>query len=215
MILDPVEVRVLGSLAEKQLTTPDYYPLSLNSLTNACNQKSNRNPVVNYTEDTVREALSRLVEKGLVRRVLGAGSRVRKYKHLMPETLHLDAAETAVLCILMLRGAQTPGEIRSRTGRMHAFQSLQEVEEVLARLAERDEGALAQELPRVPGQKENRFVHLLAGEPDVESLGPADAAPIKAESETRLEVLEAEFKRLRDEVAALRQELAEFRKELE
>jgi len=160
----------------------------------------------------VQEALARLVEKGLVRRVQGAGSRVRKYKHLLPETLHLDPAETAVLCILMLRGAQTPGEIRSRTGRMHAFANLQEVETVLLRLAEREDGALVQELPRVPGQKENRFVHLLAGEPEVQSIGPTS---IESEIEARLAVLETEVKRLRAEVTALREEFTAFRKEFE
>ena len=160
MELNPVEIRVLGCLVEKQRTTPDQYPLTLNSLRLACNQSTNRDPVVDYDEHTVREAAQRLGRERLARLASGAGSRAAKYRHLLDETLGLARDELAVLSVLMLRGAQTPGELKQRTERMQHFDSLAAVEETLIRLMER---GYAARLERRPGQKEERFAHLLGG----------------------------------------------------
>jgi uncharacterized protein len=159
--LGAAEIRVLGCLIEKQRTTPDTYPLSLNALRLACNQSTNRDPVVDYDDAVLRDALHRLERRGLVRLASGAGSRAAKYRHLLADALPLDPAEQAVLCVLMLRGAQTPGELKQRTERMHAFTGLGDVHDALGRLIER---GLTARLERRPGQKEERYGHLLQDE---------------------------------------------------
>jgi uncharacterized protein YceH (UPF0502 family) len=217
LILNPVEVRVLGALVEKELTTPDYYPLSLNALTNACNQKSNRDPVVEFAETDVVRALDGLRFKGLALQS-GDGGRVPKYAHSLPAKLHLDPAELAILCELLLRGPQTFGELRSRCERMHPFADLAAVETVLAELAEREPPLVAQ-LPRQPGRKEHRYAQLLAGPPEVpageDTAGP-EAATLQVRAENdRIAGLEAEVKVLREELAAVHQEFALFRKQFD
>src|SRR5580698_1040434 len=163
IILNDVETRVLGSLVEKDVTTPDYYPLSLNALVNACNQKNNRDPVMHVQEDAVQEALSTLQDKRLAGPTSSADSRVTKYEHRLQEAFNFTRGETAVLCVLLLRGPQTPGELRGRTERMHRFEDLTEVQSTLQRLMQR-EPPLARVLPRQPGTKESRYKHLLAGD---------------------------------------------------
>src|SRR5215213_4653651 len=167
-VLNEVEVRVLGSLVEKQLTTPEYYPLTLNALTNACNQKSNRDPVVSFNEPTVTQAIESLREKNLVYVFYGSTSRVPKYKHMMPEVLRLDEREVALLCVLMLRGPQTLGELKERAGRLAEFTALGEVEETLSSMSVKDSEPLVVKLPRQPGQKEARYAHLLSGDVSVD-----------------------------------------------
>ena len=166
-MLNDVEARVVGSLAEKQVTTPDYYPLTLNALVHACNQISNREPVVNYDERTVADAVESLRAKNIVYIFYGAESRVPKYKHMMREMFALSPQELAAMCVLMLRGSQTVGEVRGRTGRLYDFADLSEVEATLEGLANRDEPLIAK-IPRQPGRKEARYAHLLAGAPAVE-----------------------------------------------
>jgi uncharacterized protein YceH (UPF0502 family) len=173
MELLPIEIRVLGCLLEKQHTTPDAYPLTLNSLRLACNQSTNRDPVVDYSEQQVRDALQRLERQGLVRFASGAGSRAAKFRHLLVERISMDEAEQAVMCVLMLRGGQTPGELKQRGERIHRFADLAEVGTVLQRLMER---GLAARLPRQPGQKEERYIHLLAAE-QVASMDMGSAQP--------------------------------------
>src|SRR3954467_4278676 len=164
-ILTPIETRVLGALIEKDITTPDYYPLSLNALVNACNQKSNREPIMNLDEEAVRHALYSLQVKGFAGPAGGADSRVNKYERRLQEVLNLNRRETAVLCVLLLRGPQTPGELRGRTERLHRFEDLDEVQAPLQRLIEHDP-PLAAMLPRQPGTKESRYAHLLSGKID-------------------------------------------------
>ncbi len=212
-VLNEVETRVLGSLVEKDITTPDYYPLSLNALINACNQKSNRDPVMDLDEDAVRDALHSLGEKRLAGPVSGADSRVTKYEHRLQETFNFDRREIAVLCVLLLRGAQTPGELRGRTERMHRFDDLSEVQSTLQRLMQRDP-LLVKMLPRQPGTKEARYMHLLSG--DVEGWEPpATVSPAGSPDSSRIARLEAEVARLQQELADLRQQLADFRKQFE
>src|SRR3989449_9638240 len=163
VLLNDNEVRVLGALVEKESTTPDYYPLSLNALTNACNQKSNRDPVMSLSEGEVTEALEGLRDKGLAREVSSFDSRVPKYAHQLAEVFNFDRRETAVLCVLLLRGPQTPGELRGRTERMYRFDDLSEVQTALQSLMQRDP-PLAKVLPRQPGTKEARYMHLLCGD---------------------------------------------------
>src|ERR1035441_5755458 len=168
LMLTENEVRVLGSLIEKDITTPDYYPLSLNALVNACNQKSNRDPVMQLNENAVRDALSGLQENRLAGPAGGADSRVTKYEHRAQEVFNFTRGETAVLCVLLLRGAQTPGELRGRSERMHHFETLDDVQSALHKLMQR-QPPLAKVLPRQPGTKESRYVHLLAGDVDRKS----------------------------------------------
>src|SRR5580658_8809386 len=163
-ILTELETRVLGSLIEKDITTPDYYPLSLNALVNACNQKNNRDPVMTLDEPTVGDALASLQEKRLAGPAGGADSRVTKFEHRLQEVFNFDRREIAVVCVLLLRGPQTPGELRSRTERMYHFEALEDVVSTLDRLAQR-ELPLARVLPRQPGTKESRYMHLFSGEP--------------------------------------------------
>src|SRR5271169_2339221 len=164
--LTEIETRVLGSLIEKDITTPDYYPLSLNALVNACNQKNNRDPVMNVDEGAVRDALNRLHDDGLAGPASGADGRVTKYEHRLQETFNFSRGETAVLCVLLLRGPQTPGELRGRTERMHRFEDLDAVQASLQKLTQR-EPPLVTVLPRQPGTKESRYAHLMTGEIDV------------------------------------------------
>jgi uncharacterized protein YceH (UPF0502 family) len=210
--LDQIDVRVLGALMEKETATPDYYPMSLNALINACNQKSNREPVMNLDEGAVREALDRLNEKGLAGPISSAESRVTKYAHRLQETFNFDRRETAVLCVLFLRGPQTPGELRGRTERLYRFDGLEAVESVLHRLIDR-ESPLVKKLPRLPGTKESRYAHLLAG--DVEAGVELSAAPEAGRETERLARLESEVAALRKEVADLKQQLTDFRKQFE
>ena len=212
ILLDEVEVRVLGALVEKEVTTPDYYPLSLNALINACNQKSNRDPVMALGEGEVTQALEGLRDKGLARQVSSFDSRVPKYAHQLAETFNFDRRETALLCLLVLRGPQTPGELRGRTERLYAFDDLAAVEAALHRLTERDP-PLVRQLPRQPGTKESRWAHLLAGE--VEAWEPPPSAPHAAAGDERVARLEAKVEALRKQVADLKQELEEFRKQFE
>ncbi|HEY3940685.1 MAG TPA: YceH family protein [Bryobacteraceae bacterium] len=196
-LLDPVEARVLGALMEKEATTPEYYPLSLNALVNACNQKSNREPVVDYDEDTVYDAVNRLREKKLSLMVTGSG-RVNKYQQRISETLNLGRRESAVLCTLLLRGPQTLGEVKDRSERMFAFADLAEAETLLEKLANWPDGPLVTKLGRQPGQKEARFAHLLSGQPAVENAGET-VAPVGrvAQLEQELQQLRAEFDHLK------------------
>ena len=213
-MLDAVEVRVLGSLAEKQLTTPEYYPLTLNALRTACNQKSNRDPVVDLDDRTLVRALESLRGKQFARQVSGGDQRVPRYYHLLPERLDLEVPALAALCVLMLRGPQTSGEIRGRSGRLHSFADPAAVEAVLTGLMDRDP-PLAVLLPRQPGRKERRFAHLLSGAPDVpppEEEGPDEPAALLVRAEDRrLEQVEKKVEKLRAELEALRREFGEFR----
>jgi uncharacterized protein len=218
MDLDPVEIRILGCLIEKQRTTPDTYPLSLNSLRLACNQTTNREPVVQYDESTIREALHRLSQRRFTRLASGHTSRAYKFRHLLDEALGLDPAELAVLAVLLLRGAQTPGELKQRTERMQGFADLAAVQDVLDSLVERE---LVLRLARRPGQKEERYMHRLSEEAEgaapveVPEAAPLVAAPPRAPAISgRVEALESELATLRDDVAALRSELAALRAEL-
>ena len=201
MDADSVELRVLGCLIEKQRTTPDAYPLSVNGLRLACNQTTNRDPIVEYDEPTIRAALEHLSRRGWVRLASGAGSRAAKYRHLLDDALRLSQGELALLAVLMLRGPQTPGELKQRTERLHAFDSLDEVEQVLGELIERE---LAVHLDRRPGQKEARYGHLLGG--DVAPEPPAVQAPT-FEPGDRLAELEARLTRVEQKLAALAEEL--------
>lgn len=215
-ILSDIEIRVLGSLVEKQVTTPEYYPLTLNSLTLACNQKNNRHPVTSYNEERVSQALETLREKNLTYVFYGSTSRVPKYKHVMPEVMRLSHPEVAIMCVLMLRGPQTPGELRGNTSRLHEFSGLDEIEQTLNSLISRDE-PLVIRLPRQPGQKEVRFVHLLSGEIDVEAFAEAErAAPTpRKTSSDQIEKLEQKVDALTAEVESLRQQFDEFRKQFD
>jgi uncharacterized protein YceH (UPF0502 family) len=199
-LLDAVEVRVLGALMEKEATTPEYYPLSLNALVNACNQKSNRDPVVSYDEQTVLEAAHRLREKSLSLLLTGSG-RVNKYQQRISETLNLGRRESAVLCTLLLRGAQTLGEVKDRSERMYPFADLAETEMVLEKLAAWPAGPLIAKLPRQAGQKELRFAHLLAGVPDLESVQTGAAEP----PASRITQLEQSVEQLRLELSSLKE----------
>ncbi|HMF77474.1 MAG TPA: YceH family protein [Bryobacteraceae bacterium] len=199
-LLDPVEARVLGALMEKEVTTPEYYPLSLNALVNACNQKSNRDPVVDYDEDTVEDAVHRLRQKQFSFLVTGNG-RVNKYRQRLSETLNLGRRESAVLCSLLLRGPQTLGEIKDRSERMYSFADLAETEMVLDKLADWTGGALMKKLPRQPGQKEARYAQLLCGEPEFEAVTETVAAHAPTGKVAQLEL---EMQQLRAELSELR-----------
>jgi len=214
MILTTTEARVLGSLIEKDITTPDYYPMSLNALINACNQKNNREPVTTLDEDSVRQALGALQEKRLAGPAGGADGRVTKYEHRLQEVFNFDRREIAVLCVLLLRGPQTPGELRTRTDRMYHFEGLDDVVSTLDRLSQRDP-SLARVLPRQPGTKESRYTHLFCGDsPDV-AHAPSPSSNIEAPhfSSGRIHRLEQEVAALRQEIAELREALSTLRKQ--
>ena len=194
VLLDAAEVRVLGALLEKEIATPEYYPLSLNALVNACNQKSNREPVVSYDEETVETALDSLRNKGLSMRITGRDSRVPKHEQRFTERFNLGRREVAIICILMLRGPQTPGELRGRTDRLYQFDDLESVESTLHKLVEI---GFVKQLPRQLGYKEQRWAHLFSGDVDVEA-APATAAIDRGPSD-------------RDRIAALEHDLADLR----
>ena len=216
--LTEIEARVVGSLIEKQLTTPEYYPLTLNALVAACNQKTNREPVTGYDEKTVSNALDDLREKNIVYVFYGSTSRVPKYKHILPKALELDERETAVLCVLMLRGAQTLGELRERTGRLYEFSGLGEVNETLDGLTRRDE-PLVVKLERLAGQKEARYAHLLSGEvlniPVVTAAADRSTSGSRAAENERVERLERELETLRAEFNLFKESFDEFKKQFE
>jgi len=213
--LTETEVRVLGSLIEKDITTPEYYPLSLNALVNACNQKSNRDPVMQLDEDTVRDALDGLQQQRMAGPARGADSRVIKYEQRLQEVFNFTRGETAVLCVLLLRGPQTPGELRGRTERLHSFETLEDVLSALQKLMQRDP-PLAKVLPRQPGTKESRYAHLLGGDV-VEVTLPAQPIP-QVDSNAgadRIAKLEEEVSELRRELGGLRDQMERFRKQFE
>ncbi|HLL14205.1 MAG TPA: YceH family protein [Pyrinomonadaceae bacterium] len=216
LILSAEEVRVVGALVEKQVTTPEYYPLTLNALRQACNQLSNRDPVVAFDERTVVWALESLRDRKLVRVVTTADGRVPKYRHVLDETLGLKSPEMAVMCVLMLRGAQTVGEIRTRTERLYPFSALSFVETTLEDLMTRD-APLVVKLPRQTGQKESRYAHLLGGEVEVTEMESAEAATATARGSggERVARLEEELRAVRAELAELREQFAEFKKQFE
>jgi uncharacterized protein YceH (UPF0502 family) len=219
IFLTAPEARVLGALIEKDITTPEYYPLSLNALVNACNQKSNRDPVMQLDENVVRDALAALQQQRLAGPAGGADSRVTKYEHRTQEVFNFTRAETAVLCVLLLRGPQTPGELRGRTERMHHFETLDDVQSALQKLMQR-QPPLAKILPRQPGTKESRYAHLLSG--DVAAPEPATSAAVasfagghSAADPERITRLEEEVTDLRKEVSDLKDQLERFRRQFE
>jgi len=214
--LNEIEARVLGSLIEKDITTPDYYPLSLNALVNACNQKNNREPVTTLNEESVRHALSSLQEKRMAGPAGGADSRVTKYEHRLQEVFNFDRREIAVVCVLLLRGPQTPGELRGRTERMYRFEALEDVEATLKKLMER-EPSLVAVLPRQPGTKESRSMHLFSGEPPQfhssqqrQEVGHPTIEGRSSSDEQRIATLEAEVSALKQEIADLKRQVLEF-----
>ena len=215
-ILTEVETRVLGSLVEKELTTPEYYPLSLNALVNACNQKSNRDPVMSLNEDSVSQAVRSLNKEGLAGPADGMDNRVTKFEHRLQEVFNFDRRETAILCELLLRGPQTPGELRSRAERMYRFDDLSQVQSTLQRLAQR-EPSVVKMLPRQPGTKEARYAHLLSGDVQIHASEAAPGATVTRSSADgeRIARLENEVAALQNEVASLKQQLAAFRQQFE
>ncbi len=214
--LSETEARVLGALVEKDITTPEYYPLSLNALMNACNQKSNREPVMQLDETAVRDALSALQERRLAGPARGADSRVTKYEHRTQEVFNFTRAEEAVICVLLLRGPQTPGELRGRTERLHGFETLDDVQAALQKLMQR-EPPLAKMLPRQPGTKEPRYVHLMSGDVVVpetpQTLSPAASG--LSSGDTRIAELQQEVAGLRNELRELKDQWERFRKQFE
>jgi uncharacterized protein len=209
--LDSLEARVIGCLIEKQVTTPDQYPLSLNALVSACNQKSNREPVMSLDERAVQSTLDSLSRKHLLLERSGFGSRVPKYQHLFCNTeygtLKFSAQELAVVCELLLRGPQTPGELRSRASRMAKFGDVSEVEAVLQALQDRESGPLVARLPREPGRRESRYMHLFSGEPAPEAPAEEERMAPNESPTPQGETLQNRVARLEAEVAALRAEL--------
>ncbi|MEP6833689.1 MAG: YceH family protein [Gemmatimonas sp.] len=215
--LTDTDVRVLGALIEKQITTPDNYPLSLNALVAACNQSSNRNPVVSFDDEIVLAAITRLRRASLLRGIQRIDSRVTKYEHTADDTLNLDERETAVMCVLMLRGPNTVGELRTRTERLAKFDNPAEIESTLTALIEREVEPLVVRLPRRAGQKELRYAHLLSGEVAVDSaeLSTTTVAVDGAPNDDRVAVLERAVAELKNEVGDIRRQLEEFRKQFE
>ncbi len=213
--LTPVETRVLGCLIEKERLTPESYPLSLHGLTAACNQTTSRDPVVHYTEPTVEEALFNLRQKKLATLVMAAGARVQKFRHHLLDHYQLDAAEVAILCVLLLRGPQTPGELRTRTDRLHAFGTVADVEACLAQWME-DEHPLVTLLPPRPGQKEKRYAQILSGPPEFDDTAPAPSSSASVPpTRSRLDQLEADVAALKLEVTTLRESFTQFTRQFE
>lgn len=218
--LTDIEVRVLGSLVEKQVTTPEYYPLTLNALMLACNQKNNRTPITSFDETAVAQALESLREKNLAYVFYGSTSRVPKYKHVLPEVMHLTQPQLALICVLLLRGPQTTGELATRAFRLHEFSGLEEVESTINSLISREPDPLVTRLPRQPGQKEARFAHLLSGEVSIdavqEEVAPARSRGRGLDSRSdRVAALEAEVETLKAEVGMLRKQFEGFKKQFE
>jgi len=210
------EVRVLGALIEKDITTPEYYPLSLNALVNACNQKSNRDPVMQLDEDAVRDALEGLQRQRMAGPARGADSRVTKYEQRLQEVFNFTRAEIALLCVLLLRGPQTPGELRGRSERLFHFEALDDVQSALQKLMQRDP-PLAKVLPRQPGTKESRYAHLLAGDVDESEMPAQSSAPAERNSgdADRIARLEEEVAELKREVGDVKDQLERFRRQFE
>ncbi|HEX7728836.1 MAG TPA: YceH family protein [Terracidiphilus sp.] len=208
-VLTAEQARVLGALMEKEATTPEYYPLSLNALVNACNQRSNREPVMQLDEDAVRQAVHGLQNAGLAGPARGADGRVTKYEHFIGEAFNLSRAETALLCVLLLRGPQTPGELRGRTERMHAFTEIGDVVGGLQKLIDR-EPSMAAILPRLPGTKESRYAHLLCGPVEAAAIFSPPATPAAAANpaqDERMTQLEATVAELRRQLEALQEKM--------
>lgn len=214
VIITETEARILGSLVEKQLTTPEYYPLTLNALTAACNQKSNRDPVMSLGETEILAAIDSLRDKNLVYLYYGSTSRTVKYKHMLPNVYELDEAAVAIITLLLLRGPQTAGEMRGRADRLYEFAGIGEVQESLDLLAHREE-PLVIKLERQAGQKESRYAHLLSGEIDVSQMNFAAEKPASSGGNERVEKLESEVEGLKTEVAELKAMFEEFRKQFE
>jgi len=213
--LTEIEARVIGCLIEKELTTPEYYPLTMNALVAACNQKSNREPVVSYDEQTVQKALDDLRERNLAYVFYGSTSRVPKFKHILDKVYELERSEIAVICVLLLRGAQTLGELRGRTDRLYDFSGLGEVNETLDNLMRRDE-PLVVKLERQPGQKEVRYAHLLSGEVDAAAYAVKENSSVGRQAENeRITTLETELENLRSEFNLFRQSFEEFKKQFD
>ena len=214
--ITPVEARILGALVEKQLTTPEYYPLTLNALVNACNQKNNRDPVMTLSENDVSTAIEHLRDRNLVYVFYGSTSRVPKYKHMLPTYYDLEPAEVAIIAVLLLRGPQTVGELRERTGRMHEFSGLDEVQHTLNSLAAREDPPV-QRLDRLPGQKDARFVQLLTGPVDPDAIAAVHPTRAHASESTndRITKLEAEVVRLTAEINEMRDTFTDFRNQFE
>lgn len=214
-LLSPYEARVIGCLIEKEATTPEQYPLSLNALTNACNQKSNREPVLELDEATVQATLDELVKKHLVSEKSGFGSRVVKYQHRFFNSefggKHFSAQELGVVCVLLLRGPQTPGELRTRTNRLCQFQEVSEVEALLNKMMERDDGPYVARLPREPGKRESRYAHLFCGEVEMASSTPITTSRPSSGGDERITQLEQVVMELFEEVNQLRQQLDEIK----
>jgi uncharacterized protein YceH (UPF0502 family) len=215
LVLDAVETRVLAALVEKEITTPEYYPLSLNALVNACNQKSNRDPAMELDEAAVRSALRALDDKALARSAVAIDSRVAKYEHQLQEAFNFTRPETAILCELMLRGPQTPGELRGRASRLHPFEDLAVVHSALERLMHR-QPPLVRILERQPGTKEARYAQLLSGEPEPLPVGPVAELPqiVKPSPEARIAALEDQVTALKSEIESMKRDLARFGKPL-
>jgi uncharacterized protein len=214
ILLNEVEARVLGALLEKETTTPDYYPLSLNALLNACNQRSNREPVMNLDEAAIRNALDALQQNNLAGPAKGADSRVTKYEHRLQEIFNFDRREAAILCVLLLRGPQTPGELRGRTERMYRFEDLDQVQSALQQLMRR-EPPLVKLLPRQPGTKEARYAHLFSGDVEGWVAPTATIAAAPSSDGSRITQLEEEIASLKSELAELKQQMSDFRKQFE
>jgi uncharacterized protein YceH (UPF0502 family) len=215
MQITSVEARVLGSLVEKQLTTPEYYPLTLNALTAACNQKSNRDPAMSLDDTAILAAIDSLRDKNLVYLFYGSNSRAVKYKHMLPNVFELEPPAVAALTLLLLRGPQTVGEIRGRSDRLYEFSGIGEVQGTLDELANRSE-PLVVKLERLPGQKEARYAHLLSGPVDIASIAADQPRPAaSATSNGRIETLESEIEKIKEEIAGLRLEFADFRRQFE
>ncbi|MEZ9345881.1 YceH family protein [Vibrio splendidus] len=208
-VLSPIEARIIGCLIEKEVTTPDHYPLTLNSLTTACNQKSNREPVLSLSESDVLDAVDGLIARRMVSDESSFNSRVNKYQHRFCNTefgdLQFTEQERAIICCMLLRGAQTPGELRTRTGRLANFSDVKEVEATLDKLAVREAGALVVKLPREAGKRESRYQHLLSGEVDVEEFATASVSAVAPSATSE------KFEELESEVASLREEVAELK----
>ena len=209
LLLNDIEIRIFGCLVEKSITTPDYYPMTLNALRNACNQKSNRNPLVSFDETTVVRGLESLQEKGLTEKLYKSDSRVPKYQHHVADRLHLKASEVAVLCELMLRGPQTTGEIRGRADRMYKFKDLQEVDSILNGLMEGDDPFIIK-LPRQAGRKERRYMHLFAGTPEIADADESTMTDEPAVLQVKLE--NERISSLEEQVASLHKEVEELKK---
>ena len=218
-LLTQEETRVLGCLIEKSYTTPDYYPMTLNALLNACNQKSSRHPIMEYGEDSVERAIDGLRDKGWATLVHTAGGRTRKFKHEARHEFQFTDGELAILCVLMLRGAQTVGELRSRTERIAKFESLQDVEDTIGELGKGYPREFVRELPRVAGKKDARFIHQLCDEPDdqplMEAVPTARTAEYSGDLGQRVDLLESELRNIRAEMDGLRKTMAEFRGQFE